>query len=146
MRARIAQEMPAAGVWDIKHRDGGLMEVAFIVETLRLRHGLASPSTSTRGMLRRLAAAGAIGAGDAATLGAADVLYRNVIGLLRITLGAAAGATLPAASARPLLAATGAVDVADLVATLDRTARAVRALFERLVGPLGDGAQKEGRS
>ncbi len=146
MRARLAQEMPAAGVWDIKHRDGGLMEVAFIVETLRLRHGLASPSTSTRGMLRRLAAAGAIGAGDAATLGAADVLYRNVIGLLRITLGAAAGATLPAASARPLLAATGAVDVADLVATLDRTARAVRALFERLVGPLGDGAQKEGRS
>jgi hypothetical protein len=35
--------------------------------------------------------------------------------------------------------------VADLLATLERTARAVRARFERLVGPVGGGSRKESK-
>ncbi len=137
MRARLARDLPASGPWDVKLGPGGLMEVAFIAEALQLAHARDHPEVphpTTRIALERLAAAGLIELADAEALIRADRLWRTVQGMLRITLGRNAGEELPGPSADALTRAAGMVDVAELRATMAATARAVRGIFERLVG------------
>ena len=73
---------------------------------------------------------------DAALLIRAGHLFRTVQGMLRLTLGRAHPDTLPAASARPLLRATAAVDLPGLRASLDATAEQVRDAFTRHIGEI----------
>jgi glutamate-ammonia-ligase adenylyltransferase len=140
MRARLARELPPEGGWDVKHRPGGQMEVEFVAQTLQLVHARERPevcSQTTRIALARLAAADVLPEGDARLLIRADHLWRTVQGMLRITAGRNAPENLPEASMRPLLEATGAVDLGSLRATIDATAREVRAAFVRHVGEIG---------
>jgi glutamate-ammonia-ligase adenylyltransferase len=139
MRTRMARELPAAGEWDVKLRRGGQIEVEFVAQTLQLVHGasehrLRDPTTRTA--LARLAEAGHLSAEDAAVLIRADRLWRTVQGMLRITVGRGHRGDLSEASARPLLLATGAVDITGLRATLDAAAEQVRAAFRRHVGEI----------
>ena len=139
MRARMARDLPPAGPWDVKLRAGGQIEVEFIAQTLQLVHAAAEPalcSPTTRIALGNLAAAGHLPAEDATLLIGADRLWRSVQGMLRITLGRDQPGELPAASARPLLTATGALDVAGLCRSLDATAERVRAAFIRHIGEI----------
>ena len=140
MRARLARELPPDGAWDVKHRPGGQMEVEFVAQALQLVHARARPelcSQTTRIALARLAGAGLLAEEDCRLLVRADHLWRTVQGMLRITAGRNAPENLPEASARALLEATGAVDLAALRATIDVTARDVRAVFIRHVGEIG---------
>jgi glutamate-ammonia-ligase adenylyltransferase len=137
MRARVARDLPLAGPWDVKLRPGGLIDVEFVAQALQLVHARDHPeslSPTTRIALQRMADAGLLDPADAELLIRADHLWRTVQGMLRITLGRAAGEELAEASAKALTRAAGAVDVAELRATMDRVAREVRAAFERLVG------------
>lgn len=137
MRARLARELPPDGVWDVKHREGGQMEVEFIAQALQLMHARAQPelcSPTTRIALSQLAKAGLIGAEDAALLTRADHLWRTIQGMLRLTVGRNAPERLPEASAQALLRATGAVDATALATTIETTGRAVRAAFARHLG------------
>ncbi len=146
MRTRIARELQPAGPWDVKLRAGGLMEVEFITEALQLIHAPARPelwNPTTRIALAGLAEAGLLGREDAALLLGADRLYRTVQGLLRVAVGRTPpqGAALPEAVAAVLLHAVRAsgeavLDAAGLLATLDERGRAVRGVFERLVGEI----------
>ncbi len=144
MRARLSRERPGHGPWDVKHRGGGLMEVAFIAEILQLRHagahpGLAHPTT--REALQRLNANGLLTEADTETLSRADLLWRTVQGLLRVTVGDLREAALPAATAEVLLHAlawTHVATEAELHRLMDDTAQAVRDAFTRLVAPLPD--------
>jgi len=116
MRARLARDLPPAGPWDVRLRAGGLIEVEFIAQALQLVHARDHPevlSPTTRIALGQLAEAGLLGGAEADLLIRADRLWRNVQGMLRITLGRAAGEALPEAAA---------------------IAERVRAAFERLVG------------
>jgi len=61
-------------------------------------------------------------------------VWRSVQGLLRITIGRVIPPDLPEPAVQALLPAVGAVDLADLHATLDALAQQVRSLFTRLVG------------
>ncbi len=147
MRARMARDLPPSGPWDVKLRPGGQIEVEFIAQAWQLvaaatgRAELCHPST--REALRRLAAGGLLAPADAATLIRADLLWRGVQGMLRITLGRAPPDTLPEASARALLRAVGPglapppLDLPALRASLDATASEVRAIFVRVVGEIG---------
>ena len=145
MRGRILRELPPEGPWDVKLRPGGQIEVEFVGQALQLVHARTRPEVchpTLRVALRRLAEAGALPAADAALLIHADHVWRTVQGLLRIVVGRLVGASLPDASARPLLAAAqaaklDAVDVAGLRATLDRLAQQVRAVFVRHIGEIG---------
>src|SRR6185312_487147 len=140
MRARLARELPPDGAWDVKHRPGGQMEVEFVAQALQLVHARARPelcSQTTRIALARLAGAGLLAEEDCRLLVRADHLWRTVQGMLRIAAGRNAPENLPEASARALLEATGAVDLAALRATIDLTARDVRAVFIRHVGEIG---------
>ncbi|HET9019419.1 MAG TPA: glutamine-synthetase adenylyltransferase, partial [Acetobacteraceae bacterium] len=144
MRARLARELPARGVWDVKHRAGGGMEVELLAQALQLVHAPAHPDLpdpSTRVALTRLGAAGLLPAADAALLVRADRAWRTVQGMLRLTEGRVPADQLSAASAEALLrAAAGvgvaAVDVASLRATFDALADEVRALFVKHVGAI----------
>jgi glutamate-ammonia-ligase adenylyltransferase len=147
MRARLQRELPPAGPWDVKHRNGGQMEVEFIAQTLQLVHAPADPaiaSPTTRVALARLARAGWLGAADAALLIRADHVWRSVQGLLRIFHGR----TPPERLSAPLLAALGGaiggddaaagpVDTQALHAILDALARQVRRAFIAHVGEIG---------
>ncbi len=143
MRARMLRDLPPDGPWDVKLRAGGQVEVEFIAQALQLVHARDRPcmrNPTTRLALGNLAEAGLLAADTAALLTRADHLWRTVQGMLRLTLGRArpgtAPDTLPDASARVLLRATGAVDLPALRASLDATAGHVRAAFSRIVGEI----------
>jgi len=142
MRARMRRELPPDGVWDVKQRSGGLVDIEFIAQTLQLMAARDNPvvcSPNTCEALGRLAASGKLDAADAALLVHADRVWRTVQGMLRITVGRATPEDLPEASVRPLLRAVAALglaadDVPALRATLDALAAEVSAVFERIVG------------
>jgi glutamate-ammonia-ligase adenylyltransferase len=139
MRARVARDLPPRGPWDAKLRDGGLMEVEFIAQGLSLtRPEAARPAT--RDALVTLAGAGVLGCAEAGALIRADLIWRTVQGMLRLTEGPAPPAQPSAASMQALLRAMAAigtpVDADGLSATLDAVAAEVRDSFLRAFGPL----------
>jgi glutamate-ammonia-ligase adenylyltransferase len=141
MRARMDRELPPDGVWDVKQRPGGLVDVEFVAQALQLMFARENPavcSPNTCEALGRLADAGKLEAADTALLVQADRVWRTVQGMLRITVGRAALVELPEAAVRPLLRAAAevgvaAADLAGLRAALDALARDVRAAFVRIV-------------
>ena len=152
MRARMLRELPPEGPWDWKARPGGLVEVEFIAQALQLRHAAEHPqvlATTTRVALARLAEAGLLPADEAATLIAADRLWRTVIGMIRLTHGRSREVPLPAPVAAVLLRSVAPLlDVAshsspmNLAALHDHfsvVAGTVRTIFERQVGLLEQG-------
>ncbi len=155
MRRRIAQEIPGRSPWDVKHRPGGQIDVEFISQVLQLIHAPTNPglrSQTTRIALARLGEAGILPAADTELLIRADHLWRSVQGMRRIAVGADAEQELPgpaiaalmqAIEGHPVPSRAGAlgtgVDLARLLATMDRIARDVRAAFNRHVGPLDGG-------
>jgi glutamate-ammonia-ligase adenylyltransferase len=142
MRARLARDHPPAGPWDVKYREGGLIEVEFIAQALQVIAARDTPGMihpTTRIALARLAAHGSLTALEAETLIAADRRFRIVQEMLRITLGPRPGAglaagALPGPAAATLLRAAGALDIASLHASLNETMAGVRALFIRHLG------------
>ena len=146
MRARLREAHPAEGPWDVKYREGGLIEVEFIAQTLQLMHAATHPAIAhptTRIALSRLAACGLLAPPEAARLIAADRLFRTVQELLRIMLGPRRMASLPGPLAEVLLRAMRplvpparrqALDIAGLQAMLEATAASVGALFVCHVG------------
>ncbi|MDE8349189.1 MAG: bifunctional [glutamine synthetase] adenylyltransferase/[glutamine synthetase]-adenylyl-L-tyrosine phosphorylase [Acidocella sp.] len=139
MLARINTDMPPKGMWDVKHCIGGLIELAFIAEALQLIHGPTNPAlfyANTAAALRALAAAGHVSGVDAATLLAADQLWRTIQGMSRI-IGLHERDEHPqAATLAPLLRATGTIDVAQLTLTIEQHRAAVRDCFVRIIGPV----------
>ena len=144
MRARMLRDLPPQGAWDVKLRIGGQVDVEFIAQVLQLIHARHDPdvcSATTRVALERLGARGHLPAADATLLIRADRVWRTVQGMLRITIGRAAPAELPEATARPLLraaeaAGATAVDLPALRASLDALAGEVRAAFVRHIGEI----------
>jgi glutamate-ammonia-ligase adenylyltransferase len=145
MRARMIKDLRPHGPWDVKLRTGGMIEVEFIAQVLQLIH-IHAPGfrrdQSAIVALRRLAEAGLLPREDADTLIAADLLWRTIQSILRLTVGQTDSATLPPASAEPLLQATAkagvpAVDTTDLLRKSDDVAHQVRQLFIRLIGDPG---------
>jgi [glutamine synthetase] adenylyltransferase / [glutamine synthetase]-adenylyl-L-tyrosine phosphorylase len=149
MRARMRRDLPPDGVWDVKQRPGGLVDIEFIAQMLQLTWARGNPavcSPNTCEALERLAGAGKLDAADAALLVRADRVWRTVQGMLRITVGRATQEELPEASVRSLLRAVAALglaadDVPALRATLDALAAEVSAVFERIIGKPAERAE-----
>jgi glutamate-ammonia-ligase adenylyltransferase len=145
MRARMERDLRPHGPWDVKLRPGGLIDIEFIAQVLQLvqvRDVAFRSSQTTHVALRRLGEAGAIGKPDARVLIDAERLWRTIQGMLRMTVGRVEVASLPHASALPLLqaaakAGVAAVDAEDLLRKSDDIARQVRTMFERYVGKPG---------
>jgi [glutamine synthetase] adenylyltransferase / [glutamine synthetase]-adenylyl-L-tyrosine phosphorylase len=121
------------------------VEVEFIAQALQLRHGAETPgvlSPTTREALARLGAAGLLPEDETAALVAADRLWREIIGVVRLTVGRTRDTALPAPAAAALLRIAAPlidpppVDLDGLREQMLDTAATVRAIFERRVGAL----------
>ncbi|CAH0283290.1 bifunctional [glutamine synthetase] adenylyltransferase/[glutamine synthetase]-adenylyl-L-tyrosine phosphorylase [Roseomonas sp. CECT 9278] len=144
MRARMLRDLPPDGPWDVKLGRGGLVEVEFIAQALQLVEARAHPQVlvqTTRRVLAKLAEVGALSAEDAATLIAAEKLWRTVSGALRLTVGPWREDVLPDSVVAALLNAcrslgpdSAPVDLPSLQAQMAERAVAVRAIFERRLG------------
>ena len=140
MRARIEGEKGTRDPFDLKMVAGGLVDVEFIAQALQLLHAAAVPeilSTNTEAALAAAAEAGVLPAGEAEILLPAIRLYHDLTQVLRLSL---TGAFKPADAPKGFLAlvtkAGGLPTVERLEAHLMETEAAVRAAFERLIGPV----------
>ena len=142
MRARIWREHGGGGPWDIKHMRGGLVDVEFIAQYLQLRHGAASPEILVRDPVAVLKAVGSrslIDPGVAERLAAAALLWRNLQGVLRLTVGGefVENRATPGLK-RAISRACGIADFDTLKGVMADTAVEVRRQFEALVGPVDE--------
>jgi glutamate-ammonia-ligase adenylyltransferase len=136
MLKRVNAEFPAAGPWDVKYCIGGMIELAFIAEALLLIHGPAHPELfqfNTGAAIRALAQASYLEEPDALVLRQADFLWRTIQGITRITGMRVKDEAPPEALLAPLLRATGAIDLAELRATMTHAQNAVRNCFRRYI-------------
>jgi len=134
MLTRLNTEITPAGPWDVKHRKGGMIELAFIAEALQLIHGPAEPAlfrANTGEALRALHKAGHLSEADAGLLQAADYLWRSIQGIDRITGLRDQDIDPPPTMLAPLLRATGAASLADLRATMAQAEDDVHDCFMR---------------
>jgi glutamate-ammonia-ligase adenylyltransferase len=143
MRARMLRDLPSEGAWDIKLMTGGLVEAEFVAQALQVAHGHRLPavlSPTTRVALAALAKAGLLSGAEAATLIAAERLWRAIVAHLRLTVGRWDAEFLPDPVAAALLAAIApllpapAVDQPGLRAQMREVAAEVRAIFARRIG------------
>ena len=132
------------GAWDVKYRVGGSMEVEFVAQTLQLIAARDHPEildVSTGSALVKLTEAGLLDRADSELLIGAGLLWRTVQGMLRVMVGRSGPEDIAPSTAQPLLHAVGAlgIDVADIAGLrrhIDEVGTSVRAVFERVVGPL----------
>ena len=143
MRNRMTRDLRPQGVWDVKLRPGGLIDIEFIAQVLQLVRVQDHPgfitSQTTHIALKRLAAAGMLDKQEANLLIQAERLWRTIQGMLRMTVGRVEAEALPSASAALLLRAAAEAGVTagsseDLLRQSDTIAQHVRAIFERHVG------------
>src|SRR5215469_3081044 len=137
MRRRIADTHRNPPAFDVKHRPGGLVDIEFIAQFLQLRDAAPAPQVlhaNTRGALTALAAAGALTQGDCEILIRTLTLWRNVQGLLKLTVPEPFDkATTPSAVKDLIAHGAAAIDFATLKQDMDAAARAAHGLFRRLV-------------
>lgn len=90
MRRRVLKEYATGSVWAIKHAVGGLMDLEFICQYLRLAHGPRHPDILLPNSIDSLAvmkAQGVIPAAEADRLTDIAGLYLNISGLQQLCLG-----------------------------------------------------------
>ncbi len=144
MRQTIEREKGGASRWDIKQARGGLVDVEFIAQYLMLVHGPKTPAvlaSNTGIALHRLQEAGHLSAGDADILLPAFRLYNALTQVLRLAIDGAFDPRLaPGGLIELLLRAGEAPSLASLEVKLDEMQESVRAVFERVVGPMATAA------
>jgi glutamate-ammonia-ligase adenylyltransferase len=148
MRERMAAQHRDPPSWDVKHRRGGLVDIEFIAQYLQLREGTLHPEAlcqNTRAALAAMTEAGALAAGPAGELVAALSLWRNVQGLIKLTVAEPFDEDAAAPALKDLLArGAGAVDFARLKADMDAAARRTMGHYRAIVEAAQEPAEDKG--
>ena len=138
MRARTAETHKSVSPWEVKHWRGGLLDLEFISQYLQLREAAAHPEVldaNTAEVFRKLGEAGVLSEDEAKILADAARIWRNVQGLLRLTVGTRFDPETAPEALKTRLARTGrAVDFATLERNLEKLGEMVSAAFERWIG------------
>ncbi len=137
MRARIRKSHAGQSPWEVKHRPGGLIDLDFIEQYLKLCFADRHPEILDEAHGDAVTFAGQCGIltdADVEAVQNARVLMRSVQMLLRLTMteGAAEG-TLPKTVQEKLCRVVGMVDFESLKAHMDTVAGAAHAVFDRLI-------------
>ena len=148
MHNRIAREFAPKSEWDVKYRQGGLVDVEFTVQALQLAHAAENPSvlsTNTADALERLHAAGYLTEPAFTALREGLRLWRQVQAAIRLT---APGGGFDAANAlegqkRALARAAGVDAFEDLAPRMEKVAQAVRDQYEALIATPAAGYRKD---
>jgi len=137
MRERIADAHRKPAPFDVKHRRGGMVDIEFIAQYLQLRDAARAAQVlepNTRNALTALATAGALTRADVETMIRALTLWRNVQGLLKLTVPEPFDEKGTPPAIKALLArGAGAIDFVTLKRDMDAVARDAYGLFRRLV-------------
>lgn len=140
MRRRIEREKGSADPWDIKVAPGGLIDVEFLAQYLMLANAAARPDCviqTTARALAHLAETGLLAPGDADVLVPAIGLYQALTQVLRLAVeGPFKADSVPRGVLDLVARAAAAPSFAAAEALLAETEAAVRATFDRLVGPV----------
>ena len=137
MRARMERDRKSAGPWDVKNMRGGLVDIEFIAQYLQLRHAhlhpeILSPATGTA--LKALVDGGLLDADHATALQEGLVLWRNLQGILRLTVGENFDETASSDASRATLArACGAKDLDSLQTLMASHGERCHAIFRELI-------------
>ena len=142
MRERMRKEHGTDDIWSVKHIPGGMVDIEFVAQYLQLRHAAEAPEILTGDTASAIAVAGErgfIAADVAADLVAATILWRNVQGILRLTVeGGFAEDGAAVALKRVVTRACGAVDFDALKQTMEATAAKSAAHYKTFFGPSGN--------
>ena len=151
MRARIFREHGSDDPWHLKHVHGGLVELEFLAQFLKLRFAPEHPDLLTTGTVEtflRAAADGMIEPDDGAVLVRAGRLYHRLQAVLRLSVQEGfSPARAPAGVRQALLRAAlhhaddlpaQAHEFAELEQTLLETQARVHRIFEALCPPATD--------
>ena len=138
MRRRMAEQHRNPPLWEVKHLRGGLVDIEFAAQYLQLRDAAEKPQVLRQNTARALAAVADASALDrrvAAELIAALRLWRNVQGLIKLTVTEPFDEAAATPALKLLLArGAGAVDFAalksDMEAAASRTLGHYRAIVE----------------
>lgn len=142
MRARMDKERPGRGLWDLKLKPGGLVDIEFVAQALSLG---AAPHANTGEALDALTATGRLSADDGALLRSAWLLYSDLQQILRVCMADLFEPARASDRLKALLARVGQTeDFAALETRLQRIAANVRDVFVRTVGG-GDGSAPSAR-
>jgi len=137
MRQRIANEHPHRDFWDVKHRPGGMLDIEFIAQYLQLREAARDPAVlevNTINALRALEDADALAESAARDLVQALTLWRDVQGLLKLTVEEPFdGEKAPPALQAILAAGAGSVDFAGVKGDMEAAALRARAQYDAIV-------------
>ena len=139
MRARIAGEKPPDGEWDLKLIPGGLIDIEFIAQYMRLMavtDGIdpGDADTQTALMLKALGPA-SVGESNTETLLSALNLYSEISQVTRLCLEPPFDPhAAPVAFQELLLKACDLADIPALQTHIQTTANSVREIFEKTIG------------
>jgi glutamate-ammonia-ligase adenylyltransferase len=136
MRQLMARERPAAGFWDLKLHEGGLVDIEFAAQFLQLAHAAAGGplSQNTAAALAALDAAGLAPPAPLADLAAAWRLQQNLSQLIKVALVDEIDPEREPKALRTLLAkAAGVRDHRSLRAALTKSRRAAHRAYLTLV-------------
>ena len=133
MRHRMRKEFGTEDIWSVKHVRGGLVDVEFIAQFVQLRDAAANPEILVRDTVAVLEKAGETGlleATVAADLAAAARFWRDLQGILRLTVeGAFSEAQAGAALRNVICRVCGTVDFDALKEKMRTTAERTSAHF-----------------
>ena len=147
MRERIFKEHGSEDPWQLKHARGGVVEIEFTAQYLKLLHAHAEPrlrTTVMREVLAVLREVGLLPADQAQELERAYALHQCLQAVLRLSLGdrldprAAPARLLEALVRAAALTLEGEAPPADFAAlqrALVESQRAVRQIFDELCSP-----------
>jgi glutamate-ammonia-ligase adenylyltransferase len=141
MRARMARDRPPTGPWDLKNRRGGLVDIEFLAQYLQLRHGSDHQndkqpilSANTTEALQRLGDAAILDRGTMEILIDAMRLWRNVQGVVRLSVGESfAERDLPEGCRGFTAEACGFENFDTLCSAVTETAERCHAIFQTLI-------------
>ncbi len=137
MRERIRREKGDGSTGSIVHRRGGLLDVEFAAQFLQLAHAAEAPDILARDAVSVFRAASSLGVlqDDAASdLAEAAALWRNLQGILRLTIGGETIAHAAAPALKGVLGgASGSLVFDALADAVEDTSRRASARFDSLV-------------
>ena len=137
MRTRMERDRPAAGPWDMKNLRGGLVDIEFIAQYLQLLHAADQPAVlaaNTTEALCRLRDASILETEAADCLIKAMRLWRNVQGVVRLSVGEAFDREVLPEGCRNFIAEVcGSDSFHDLRSQIADSAAACHDIYRRLI-------------
>ena len=138
MQARIQKEYTNATIWRLKHHSGGLMDLEFICQYLKLCHAHEHPDIMMANTIDSFAAlekVGILSGVQTTILTEAMSLYLNLQGLIRLSLKDRIVTDEIPVALKNALAAAGKTDDFDALQTkLAETENEVSRIFTEIVG------------